>query len=44
MDKDVFDVITDYAVNEVVNDVLLKSDEYKQMRHINPKRTNDISG
>lgn len=32
MDKDVFDVITDYAVNEAVNDVLLKSDEYKQIQ------------
>lgn len=32
MDKDIFDVITEYAVNEAVNGVLLQNDEYKQIQ------------
>lgn len=32
MAKDIFDVITDYAVNESVNGVLLQNGEYKQIQ------------
>lgn len=32
MDKNIFDVITEYAVNEAVNGVLLQNDEYKQIQ------------
>ena len=32
MDKDIFDVITEYAVNESVNIILLQNDEYKQIQ------------
>lgn len=32
MDKVIFDVITEYAVNEAVNGVLLQNDEYKQIQ------------
>lgn len=32
MDKDIFDVITEYAVNEAVNITLLQDDEYKQIQ------------
>lgn len=32
MDKNIFDVITDYAVNESVNIVLLQNGEYKQIQ------------
>lgn len=32
MDKDIFDVITEYAINEAVNITLLQNDEYKQIQ------------
>lgn len=33
MDKDIFDVITEYAVNESVNIILLPKEEYKQIQN-----------
>lgn len=32
MDKNIFDVITEYAVNEAMNITLLQDDEYKQIQ------------
>ncbi len=32
MDKNIFDVITEYAVNEAVNSTLLQNGEYKQIQ------------
>lgn len=31
MDKNIFEVITEYAVNEGLNNVILQSDEYKRI-------------
>lgn len=33
MSKDIFEVLTEYAVNESVNGVLLQNDEYKQIQN-----------
>ncbi len=32
MDKNIFDVITEYAVNEAVNSTLLQNGEYKRIQ------------
>lgn len=32
MEKSIFEVITEYAVNEGLNNVILQSDEYKQIQ------------
>lgn len=42
MDKDIFDVITEYAVNEAVNGVLLQNDEYKQVQAKIGSLTNEL--
>ena len=33
MSKDIFEVLTEYAVNESVNIILLPNDEYKQIQN-----------
>ncbi len=32
MDKNVFEVITEYGINEAVNDTLFQNEEYKQIQ------------
>ena len=42
MDKNIFDVITDYAINEGLNRIMLQSDEHRQIQENMDKLTSEF--